>query len=253
MRRTPITPAGMAILLLSFATDPLTAPETPRALIERAIAAHGGAERLGRLRAEKIKLQGKVMVPGKDLVPFAADSTLQLPDRFKYVARLIESADKSHTLVQVVDGDRVAVVVDDQPQQLPASALTELKTTLDLQRAARLVTLLTDRDYKLTALKPEKVNNRAALGVLVSAKGHRDLRLYFDHETGLLVKTEHAREDGSGKEVLQEEFYGDFKDFGGFRRWTRIMVFREGKKLMEAEVLDIRYFDKLDDTEFTKP
>jgi hypothetical protein len=243
----------MAVLLLALATTPLTAQETPRALIERAIASHGGAERLGRLSAEKVKLQGKVVAPGKDLVSFTADSTLQLPDRFKYVAKLTESAGKSHTIVQIVDGDKVAVVLDDQPQKLPAATLEELKATIDLQRASRLVTLLTDPDYKLTALSPEKVNNRTALGVKVSVKGRRDIRLYFDHETGLLVKTEHTREDGSGKESLQEEFYGDFKDFGGFRRWTRIMVFREGKKLMEAEVLDIRYFDKIDDTEFTKP
>jgi hypothetical protein len=248
--RTP-TAAGMAVLLLALATDPLTAQETPRALIERAIAAHGGAERIARLRAEKLKLQGKVLAPGKDLVTFTADWTLQLPDRFKQVARL--SSDKVHTIVQIVDANKVAVVVDDQPQPLAASALAELRTALDLQRAVRLVPLLTDRDYRLTALNPEKVNNRSVLGVKVSAKGHRDVRLYFDHETGLLVKAEQTRDDGSGKELLQEEFYGDFKDFGGFRRWTRIVVFREGKKLMEAEVLDVRYFDKFDDSEFTKP
>jgi hypothetical protein len=248
--RTP-TAAGMAVLMLAFATDPLPAPETPRALIERAIAAHGGAERLGSLRAEKVRLQGKVFVPGKDLVPFTAEVTLQLPDRFKQVAKL--TTDKVHTLVQIVDGDKVATVVDDQPQPLPATALAELRMTLDLQRAVRLVPLLMDRDSRLTALNPEKANNRSVLGVKVSAKGHRDVRLYFDQETGLLVKTEHTRDDGSGKELLQEEFYGDFKDFGGFRRWTRIVVFREGKKLMEAEVLDVRYFDKLDDSEFTKP
>jgi hypothetical protein len=252
--RMSLTPAGMAGLLLMLASGPAAAQEMPRALIERAIAAHGGAERLGRLRAEKVSLQGKIFVPGKDgLIPFTADSMLQLPGRFKHVARLSEGPDKAHTLVQIIDGDKVAVTVDDQPQQLPPSVLAELRMTLDLQRAARLVPLLADPAYELAALKPEKVNNRMAFGVKVSVKGHKDLRLYFDNETGLLVKTEHTRDDGSGKEILQEEFYGDFKDFGGFRRWTRIMVFREGKKLMEAELLDVKYLDKIEESEFAKP
>jgi hypothetical protein len=252
--RTCATPAWMAGLIIVFGNTQIRAQETPRTTIERAIAAHGGADRLGQLRAEKVSLQGKIFVPGRDtLLPFTADAMLQLPGRFKHVARLSEAPDKSHTIVQIVDGDKVLVTVDGLPQQLPSSTLAELRTTLELQREARLVPLLADRDYELAALKPEKVNNRTALGVKVSSKDRRDVRLYFDNETGLLVKTEHARDDGSGKEILQEEFYGDFKDFGGFRRWTRIVAFREGKKLMEAELLDVKYVDKIDDSEFTKP
>ncbi len=252
--RTPAKLARMAGLILLLASAPVSGQDTPRSIVERAIAAHGGAERLSRLRAEKVNIQGKIFIPIKDgLVPFSADSTLQLPGRFKHVARVTESVDKAHTLVQIVDGDKVLVTVDGQPQTLAPAALAELRTTLDVQRAARLVPLLNDPAYHLTALPAEKVNNRSAVGVKVSMKGHKDLRLYFDSETGLLIKTEHIREDGGNKEVLQEEFYGDFKDFGGFRRWTRIVAFRDGKKLMEAELLEVKYFDKIDDAEFTKP
>jgi hypothetical protein len=252
--RAPETLARIAGLLLLLPICPALAQETPRAIIERAIAAHGGAERLSRLRADKVSLQGKIVIPGKDgPVSFTADLTLQLPGRFKQVARVNEGADKSHTIVQIVDGDKVLVALDSQPQQLPPSALTELRLTMDLQRAARLVPLLTDPTYQLTALSEEKVNNRQALGVKVSGKAHKDVRLYFDRDTGLLIKTEHTRDDGNGREVLQEEFYGDFKDFGGFRRWTRIAAFRDGKKVMEAGLLDVKYFDKIDDAEFTKP
>jgi hypothetical protein len=246
----------MAGLLLILATGPALAQETPRAIIERAIAAHGGMERLGRLRAEKSTLRGKILAADKnatELAPFSAETILQVPNRFKQIARLNEGTDKQKTVVQIVNGDKVLVAVNGQPQQLPPTVLSELRATVDLQRAARLVPLLTDNSYRLTALKEEKVNDRPALGVNVSLKGHKDLRLYFDRETGLLLKTEHARDDGSGKEVLQEEFYGNFKDFGGFRRWTRIVAFRDGKKLMEAELLDVKYYDKIDEAEFSKP
>jgi hypothetical protein len=251
--RAPLTSARMAGLLLLLGASPALAQETPRALLERAIAAHGGAERLNRLRADKVSMQGKIFLSAKDgLVPFSADTLVQLPSRFKFIVRTSEGPDKSHTLVQVVDGDKVLVTIDGQPHTVPAAALTEMRMAMNVQRAARLVPLLTDPAYQLTMLGEEKVNNRSALGIKVSLRGSKDVRLYFDHETGMLIKTEHARDEG-GKEELQEEFFGDFKDFGGIRRWTRIIVFREGKKVMEAEVLDVKYFDKFDETEFTKP
>jgi hypothetical protein len=250
MRSTRL-PARIAGLLLLFSALSAPAQDTPRSIVERAIAAHGGAERLSRLRADKTVIQGKIVLAAKEgLTTFTTEQTLQLPGRFKQVAKVSISPDKTITIAQVIDGDKVMMTIDGQPREVTPSGLIDLRLGLDLQRAARLVPLLTDSAYHLTALNEEKVNNRPAFGVKVSSKGRRDVRLYFDHETGLLVKTEHTRDDGSGKEVLQEEFYGDFKDFGGFRRWTRIAVFREGKKIMEAEVRDVKYFDKIDDAEF---
>lgn len=251
MRSLTLATTTAALSLL--AAVPAGARQTPRTVVERAVGAHGGAERLARARAEKVRLQGKIFLPGKDaLVSFTAESTLQLPARFKYAARLNVANDQTNSLVQIIDGDRAAVMVDGQPQQLSPPALAELRKTLHLQRVVRLVPLLTEAGFELTPLGESKVNNRVVFGVKVSAKGQKDLRLYFDRETGLLIKTEHNIQDGS-KEVLQEEFYGDFKDFGGIRRWTRIAAFRDGKKLLEAEVLDVRYFDKIDDAEFAKP
>lgn len=249
--RTPAPPARTAGLLLLLAA-PAAPGATPREIVARAAEAHGGAARLARDRAERVRMQGKIIFNG-NLVPFTANSTLQLPGRFKNVLQMGEGADKSHTLVQLINGDKLVVTVDGQPLQLPPPALAEIRMTLDVQRACRLVPLLNDRSYELAPAGEEKVNNRSADGVKVSAKGHKDLRLWFDRQTGLLLKTEHALEDGGGKEVLQEEFYGEFKEFGGVRRWTRVVVFRGGKKVLEAEVLDVRYPDRVDDAEFARP
>ena len=68
-------------------------------------------------------------------------------------------------------------------------------------------------------------------GVKVSSKKHRDLKMFFDKETGLLVKTEHTLEDG-GKELVQEEYYSEFKETDGYKRPTKLLVFRKGKKLL---------------------
>lgn len=252
--RKPATPAGMAGMLLLLAAFPAPAQVTPRAIIERAITAHGGMERLARVRAEKVRLQGKLIMPGKNgplTASFAADQAVQFPGQFKYVAQL--ESDRKYTLVQILDGDKAYITVDRAPLTPEPVALARIRESLRLARVTQLVPLLNDPVYELSALGETKVNDRTALGVKVVVRGRKDIRLYFDQQTGLLTKTEHLLDDGNGKEVLQEEFYGDFKDFAGYRRWTKMITLRDGKKLMEAEVLEVKFFDKLDDSEFSKP
>ena len=60
-------------------------------------------------------------------------------------------------------------------------------------------------------------------------------------------------DDGAGKEVVQEEFYSDFEDVKGYKRPMKVAAYRGGKKIMEAEMTDVQYLDKVDDAEFTKP
>ena len=56
----------------------------------------------------------------------------------------------------------------------------------------------------LAALGESKVGDRPALGVRISVKGRKDLRFFFDKESGLLVKSEHILDDGNGKESRDE-------------------------------------------------
>jgi hypothetical protein len=87
----------------------------------------------------------------------------------------------------------------------------------------------------------------------VQVKGRKEMRLYFDKETGLLTKTEHLLADEKGKEIRQEEYYSDFKEFEGFRRPAKMLALRNGAKVMEAQLIDVKYADKIDDSEFDKP
>jgi hypothetical protein len=89
----------------------------------------------------------------------------------------------------------------------------------------------------------------------VSHQGHRDVSLYFDKETGLLVKsvqTVKAQELG-GQEVKQEFFQKDYKEVGGVKVPTKHVFLRDGKKYVEAEGTEIKLLEKLDDGTFGKP
>jgi hypothetical protein len=241
-----------ALILLPPAPA-LAQPDAARAIIEQAIKAHGGEERLARNRADKVKLEGTLYSPG-GTAPFVAETTVQLPAQFKTTLEVRTPDGKTHTLVHLVNGDKVTVLVDGRVDKQPdPAALAELRDIRLLDRAIRLVPLLRERGYDLAVTDDVKVNDRPAAGVRVTMRGRKEMRLYFDRELGLLVKTEHVLGDGSGKEVREERYFGDFKDVAGHKRPFKVIAFRDGKKLMEARVVDVKYFDKLDDSEFTRP
>ena len=69
----------------------------------------------------------------------------------------------------------------------------------------------------------------------------------------MLVKTEHALDNSTDKEVLQEEFYTEYQDYSGYKRPAKLIVFRDGKRILDADVVEVKYYEKIDDDVFTKP
>ena len=66
------------------------------------------------------------------------------------------------------------------------------------------------------------------------------MTLYFDKETGLLVKTEVMVKDEfqKWKEVLDEAYFGDYKETGGQEDFTKLKIVRDGKTMIEATLSD---------------
>jgi hypothetical protein len=241
----------LALLGLLVAAGPVPAQETPRALIERAIQAHGGQARLARARADRVKLKGTLLVGG-NRVPFVSETTVQLPGQFKSVVQL-SGGGQTHTVVHLLNGQQARVILDGQGQELTSVSREQLRQALSLDQAIRLVPLLSDPSFRVALLGETAVSGRPALGLLVTVGGQRELRLYFDKATALLVKSEHLQDGPEGKKVRQEAFYGDFRDVEGVRRPGKVIAFRDGARIMEAELVDVKYFERIDPAEFTRP
>lgn len=249
--RTLVMWTGIVFFLLGGAGGARAQEDAARAIIERAVKAHGGAAALGRIKAERIKFKGSLILRGH-AVPFTEETAVQLPAQYKHVIETNDGVDK-HTIVQIVNGDKVFIALDGKPVPVDAAVRSEIRTGMELRRAQRLVPLLEDKSYQLAPLEELKVNERPALGVRVTGRGRKEMRLYFDKEFGLLVRAEFPLGDGKGKEVRQHFFFGDYKDIGGYRRYTKVKVYRDGKQVMEGELLEAKSLDKIDDSEFGKP
>ena len=92
------------------------------------------------------------------------------------------------------------------------------------------------------------------MGVAIKSKGHRRVTLYFETDSGLLVKREQTLLDPSvGKEVLQEVIFSDYREQDGLKHYRQILALRDGKKMVQAKVTRLLFFEALDDKVFAKP
>ena len=212
MRRTA------ASLLLLAATVPLRADE-PRAVVERAVQAHGGADNLERCAARRMILQGKSpeSAPAAQM-SFSGQWINQAPDKLKLRLRIEAGIGEREEFAAVIDGDKgwVQEGAREQVIELNGSQRDIFAGFCQEGYARTLVPLLRDRKFTLTALPDEKVGDRRAVGVKASYPDRPDVALWFDAETHLLVKTvTGSPRSGPGPSTSSmTTLYGDYRRSG---------------------------------------
>jgi hypothetical protein len=246
MRTISLTLAAVFGLAGSSAAD-----EKARALIEKAIQAQGGPEKVARLRAMRLKAEGTIeVVPGQPATPFAIEDVWQMPDRYRTSVAFTQVGMK---VTQVLDGEKGWMEVNGQVTDMPREAAGEMREQKYAEDLDRLG-FLKEADKELSVAEDAQVNGKPAAGVRVKAKGHRDVTLYFDKATGLLVKRAHPVLDPmSGKEILQEVVFAGHADKDGVKHWRAITAYRAGKKVIEARVTELEFLAQVDPKLFAKP
>ena len=223
-----------------------------KAVLDRAIAAHGGADHLAKSKATTMQIKGKVYAVG-DGVDFSGDIASQLPDRMRFETSptVMGTGLKIKT---VVKGDKGWVAVNDTVTEMSKEQVAEPREQLHVSAVTRLVALR-DRAFKLSPLGEAKVEGKDAVGVRVEHEGRRDVSLYFDKKTGLLLKTETRSKDpmAGDNEFTAETLYDDYKKVGGFPVAHKVTVKRDGKPFFTSENSDVRLAEKLDDSTFERP
>ena len=244
------------LLLLSLSAGLLLpgpqtlAQDEVKAILERAIKAHGGADKLEKLKAFQVKAKGRLDVLGG--LEFEQESSVQTPDKIKEVVRLEVDGQKL-TVTTVYNGTKGWINVNGTTMDMDEKVQAAIKDALYMMSFAGLRGLK-DKEFETAALGEMKVNGRPALGVKVSKKGKKDINLYFDKETGLLAKLEYQATDPmSGQEVAEERFITEYQDSDGLKMAKKVVVQRDGKKYLEAEVTEAKGLEKIDDSEFAKP
>jgi hypothetical protein len=246
---------GISILAcLFFLTTNQTsiAQSEARAVLDRAIKAHGGEEALVRLKAAHCRSKGSIQLG--DSIPFTQEVYYQLPGSIKEIQE-IEHKGQKMTVVLGMKGDDGWITVNGKPQMNidPKDLQLELKETANLLRVSRLVPLK-EKTFELTVLGRSMVGDQEAVGIRASAKGYRDVNLFFGKDSGLLLKLERKTKDLlKMQDVSEERVMSDYRQVDGLQSPRKMVVYRDGAKFMEAEVTEIRFLEKLEDSIFERP
>ena len=208
-------PLVTALLLLGAGPGG-SMPDEARAVIEKAIKAHGGANKLVASHAAYMKLQVKMdSVPG-NAITMEGETWEQSNGMQKAVFR-IEIAGTKMTISQGLrDGKGWREMITSETrevQDLSAAELTDMKRSQFADRVQTLAPLLTDKKFKLTALGPSKVDDVPVVGVKVTTPGEPDVSLFFDEKTALLKKVEYKTKVGAAddKEVPYATVLDDYR------------------------------------------
>jgi hypothetical protein len=222
-----------------------------KALVEKAVKAHGGQEKLDKFPAVTLAMKGKVHIM-EMAIPFNGEIITQGGDKLKLDIE-VEVGGQKLRIVNVFTGDKGWNKVGDQTTEMDKDQLAEANA----QAYAGWVTTLAPlkgKEFKLATIGEVKVGDKPALGVKVSSKGHRDVDLYFDKATSMLVKTEtRVKDEGSGQEVTEENFPSEYKEVQGVKHAMKFTVKRDGKLFLEGEATDCTLSEKLDAGVFVKP
>jgi hypothetical protein len=220
------------------------------AIVDKALKAHGGAEKLALEPAMRTKGRGTINVGGG--TDFTVESTVQ-SGKLRGVIQM-SIAGQEVTLITVFDGMKAWQKVNGETKEQTGEILLyEARESAYVTRLRRLA-FLKDKSLELSPLGEAKVNDRPAVGIKVVSKGHRDVNLYFDKESGLLAKTTRRMLDATTQQEISEEWIvQERQEVDGVKVPRKILLNHDGKKFMEAEIVEVKFLEKVAPDEFAEP
>lgn len=239
------------LVAVLFATAPAFGQDAdPKAIVKKAIEAHGGADVLNKYRAGEYEIKGRMAVAGGE-TDFTGKVVYQLPDKYKMALDLDVGGAKL-TLTQIANGKDVTITLNGNEQAASKEVKAEAVQAAAIQEITQLTPLLEGTKYTLKADKDSEVNGAKASAVTASAEGIKDITLYFDQATGRLVRTTRQGLSPEEKTVTEEASMSDFKNVSGMLIPMSVEVTHDGKKFMTVEISAAKVMESTDAKQFEK-
>jgi len=247
MRRLLLPALAMGLLVVLAGRS--AAQDDAKEIVKKAIAAHGGADKLEKFKGSKSSGKGTIALMGMDL-EFTTDVISQYPDKQKTTVKL-EVMGNAITILQMINGDKMTLSVNGMAQEIKDAQKDSLKQSIAMQKVTNLVPLLNEKGYELKVIPGVKVGDKETVGLEVKGKDLKDVKVYFDKTTNLIARVEHKGLDPMGtEEINQEVVLSDYKDVQGLKKPMKTIMTHNGNKFMEQTVTKIELSEKIDDKEF---
>jgi hypothetical protein len=223
----------------------------PNAVIDKAIKALGGADKIEALHAMSWKANGTITIAGDDN-KFSSEAVAEHPGKFR---NSFEGEFQGNKIsgATILNGDKGWRVFNGETTDLDKDGVDNERRNVYLQLIPTLVAPLKEKAFKVESAGEDKVDGKPATVLKVTGPEGKEFKLYFDNESGLPVK-EVANVTGfGGDDAVQEWTFGDYKDFDGFKKATKVAIKRGGEKFMNMEIADFKVLKDVDAKTFDKP
>ena len=221
-------------------------------IVDAAIQAAGGEAKLAKLQTVTLKGKGTVTVPNEEGT-VAFEATVHGLDRLRLDLELTGKDNNTLKLSIGLSGDKSWIKNNDRMEDAPPEVTTLLKAEMHAMRVAQSLPLLKDKDLKLSPLGEMKIDDRAAVGIKITKKDYPDVDLYFDKETRLPLKFELRIKEPNGQEITTAWLFSAYKELAGVKHPSKVALLREGEKLLELEIGEVKPEEKVDESTFAKP
>jgi hypothetical protein len=221
------------------------------AILDKAIKAVGGEEKLAKAAAFSWKQKGTISLNGNDN-DMSFDSTLQGLDHYRseFKGRFGEN---DFTGLTIINGDKGWVKFGDMEHDMEGEELANEKRRIYLAITPITIVPLKGKGFKTEAAGEEKVGDKPAAVVKVTCPDGKDFKLFFDKESGLPVKMLAHVAGFAGDEFDQETTFYDYKEIDGIKKAMSVDSKRDGEKFFNIKVTEFKVLDKVDDKVFEKP
>lgn len=219
-------------------------------ILDKAIKAVGGEEKLNKAGAATWKGKGKITFGGSDN-EFTMSGMME-GDKYRQEFEG-EFGGMKVKGVTVINGDKGWRKFGDDTMELDKDGIANEKRNIYLQAIATMPLKLKSKGFKIETAPAEKGDSKT-VGLKVTGPDGKETTLYFDKETGLLSKQVTPKVAGfAGDETTQETTYHDYKDFGGIKRFTKSETKRDGEKFMALEISEYKLVEAVDAKNFAEP
>jgi hypothetical protein len=243
------------VLSISFVvglTGRVSADESQAtAVVDKAIKAIGGEEKLTKASASSMKAKGTISFGGNDS-QFTIQSTVQGLDQYQSKFEGEFGGNKVQAIA-VISGDKGWRKFGDFKQEMDKDATANEKRTVYLQVVPRTLLPLKGKEFKVESGGESKVGDKPVAILKVTGPDGKDFTLAFDKESGLPVQTVAKVLGFQGEEFTQETNFSDYKDLGGIKVATKIESKRDGETFIKQEITEFTVLEKVDPKTFAEP
>jgi hypothetical protein len=245
----------VAVFAVLLAAGPATATRAddkdPSAILDKAIKALGGEEKLKKAEVLSWKTKGTINFGGNEN-EIKTHAITQGLDHYRRESE-VEINGEPRKIIVVVNGAKGWRKFGEEPMEMDDEHLVNEKRNIYLEVVPVTLVPLKGQGFRLEAAGEETVDGKPAVGVKVTAPDQKDFTLYLDKESGLPVKLVATVVGFQGNEHKQETTFKDYKDFDGIKKATKVESKRDGEDFLKSEVTEFKVLDKAEASTFSEP